>query len=53
MGSIEFADPVTGSCQCCGAPTIQLARFVHRNGEHFAVYRALLAHGPHGGAPIS
>ena len=47
MGSIELADPVTGSCQCCGAPTIQLARFVRRNGEHFAVYRALLAHGPH------
>jgi hypothetical protein len=47
MDSIEFADPVTGSCQCCGSPTIQLARFVHRNGEPFAVYRALLAHGPH------
>jgi hypothetical protein len=47
MDSIEFADPVTGSCQCCGSPTIQLARFVHRNGEPFAVYRALLPHGPH------
>jgi hypothetical protein len=47
MYSIEFADPVTGSCQCCGIPTIQLARFVLRDGEPFAVYRALLAHGPH------
>jgi hypothetical protein len=47
MDSIEFADPVTGSCQCCRVPTIQLARFVLRDGEPFAVYRALLAHGPH------
>jgi hypothetical protein len=47
MDTIEFTDPVTGSCPCCGAPTIQLARFVLRNGEPFAVYRALLAHGPH------
>jgi hypothetical protein len=47
MDSTGFADPATGSCQCCGAPTIQLARFVFRDGEPFAVYRALLAHGPH------
>jgi hypothetical protein len=47
MDTIQFADPVTGSCPCCGAPTIQLARFVLRDSEPFAVYRALLAHGPH------
>ena len=47
MDRIEFADPVTSSCQCCGTPTIQLARFVYRIGEPVAVYRALLSHGLH------
>ena len=47
MDTIEFTNTVTGSCQCCGSPTIQLARFDFRDGEPFAVYCALLAHGPH------
>jgi hypothetical protein len=37
---IEFTDPSTSRCQCCGALTVRLTRFVTRDGSAFAVYYA-------------
>ena len=38
--SIEFEEPTTSVCDCCGGTTIHLTRFVSRDGNAFAVYYA-------------
>ena len=37
---IEFEDPVTFHCDCCGGLTVRLTRFLHGVGVAFAVYSA-------------
>lgn len=46
MFEIEFVEPSHATCECCGAPSTRLTRFVTRNGDAFAIYRAVLTHGP-------
>ncbi|MBW8724824.1 MAG: hypothetical protein JF625_06670 [Inquilinus limosus] len=43
---IEFVEPILTSCDCCGLPSTRLVRFVARDGEAFAIYRAILTRGP-------
>lgn len=41
MLTIDFEPPKTGEpCACCGGHTTSLVRFVHSDGEAFAVYFA-------------
>ncbi len=43
MGSgyeIELTDPDLSHCTCCGGLTVRLTRFVHCDGDAFAVYYA-------------
>ena len=37
---IEFEEPNTSICECCGGQTTSLTRFVTREGNAFAVYFA-------------
>jgi hypothetical protein len=41
--TIEFEKPRTSSCDCCGGTTTHLTRFVYRDGDAYAVYRAAFA----------
>jgi hypothetical protein len=41
---IEFEEPTTSLCECCGGVTTHLVRFVSRNERAFAVYFADFAH---------
>jgi hypothetical protein len=44
MLTIEFEPPKTGEpCECCGGRTTRLTRFVHSDGDAFAVYFALFS----------
>ena len=45
--NFEFEDPIEQACGCCGSPIISLTRFVYRNGDAFAVYKAALSFGSH------
>jgi hypothetical protein len=47
MYEIEFGEPDLGLCECCGAELVTLTRFVSRDGEAFAIYKAALAKGKH------
>lgn len=38
--TIEFEEPTTSTCECCGGSTTHLTRFVSREGDAFAVYYA-------------
>lgn len=40
MLSIEFEEPETGTCECCGNKTVRLSRFVYKDGDAFAIYYA-------------
>ena len=44
MLTIEFEPPAESDpCQCCGGRTTRLTRFVHRDGDAYAIYYALFA----------
>ncbi len=38
MLKIEFEEPTTELCTCCGKETIRLTRFVYENADAFAIY---------------
>ncbi|MGI9650693.1 hypothetical protein [Chryseobacterium sp. RLHN22] len=38
MLEIEFEEPVSEICDCCGNITIKLTRFVYENDSAFAIY---------------
>ncbi len=40
MIRIEFEEPTSSSCACCGKATIRLTRFVYRDEDAYAVYYA-------------
>jgi hypothetical protein len=40
MIEIEFPKPQTSICECCGGATTRLTRFVHEDGDAFAIYYA-------------
>jgi hypothetical protein len=40
MLEIEFEEPATSVCDCCGGQTTRLTRFVTQDGDAFAVYYA-------------
>ena len=40
MFTIEFESPHVTACACCAAITTQLARYVHKNDDAYAVYLA-------------
>lgn len=37
---VEFSEPTTSLCECCGGLTVRLTRFVYRSGDAFAIYYA-------------
>ena len=37
---IELSEPSVFTCECCGGLTVRLTRFVHKQGDAFAVYYA-------------
>ncbi len=41
MLEIEFEEPNTFTCDCCGGTTTKLTRFVYQDNDAFAVYYAL------------
>jgi hypothetical protein len=43
--SIEFAPAKTRPCKCCGRMTTTLTRFVHRDGDAYAIYHAAFTDG--------
>lgn len=45
MIEIEFGEPLTATCDCCGREILTLTRFVHLNGSAFAVYYAKFTQG--------
>ena len=47
MDEIEFEPPEEGQCACCGARQQTLTRYVTRDGNAFAIYKALLTFGRH------
>lgn len=38
--AIEFEEPTSSTCECCGEKSTHLTRFVSRDGAAFAVYLA-------------
>jgi hypothetical protein len=42
MDEIEFDEPEAGVCGCCGATQQILTRYVKREDEPFAIYKAVL-----------
>jgi hypothetical protein len=40
MITIEQPDPKISTCECCGNRTTTLLRFVHKDGDAYAVYYA-------------
>ncbi|AWA31149.1 hypothetical protein HYN48_14185 [Flavobacterium magnum] len=38
MLEIEFENPNISVCECCGGKTTRLTRFVHKDGNAFAIY---------------
>jgi hypothetical protein len=45
MIEIEFEPPTTKLCECCGAETVSLTRFVLQDGDAHAVYYAQYSRG--------
>jgi len=45
MIEIEFEEPSTTVCECCGNTTSRLTRFVYQDGDAFAVYYAMFTAG--------
>lgn len=45
MLEIEFEEPSTFTCECCGGITSRLTRFVYQDDDAFAVYYALFSDG--------
>jgi hypothetical protein len=45
MIEIEFEEPTIKKCECCGKDTVALTRFVHQDGNAFAVYYAKFTKG--------
>lgn len=45
---IDFEPPTYTNCECCGATTTSLTRFVTREGDAFAVYFARFSNSDHG-----
>jgi hypothetical protein len=43
---IEFNEPTYGICECCGARTTGLVRYVYRDGNWIGVYYASLSDTP-------
>ena len=43
---IEFEEPSYSECDCCGALTTHLTRFVYRDDAAFAVYKAAFSDTP-------
>lgn len=44
MLTIEFEPPQeTSPCECCGGRTTRLTRFVHKDGDAYAIYYALFS----------
>jgi hypothetical protein len=41
--TIEFEEPTTEKCDCCGGVTTRLTRFVYKDGDAFAVYYAMFS----------
>jgi hypothetical protein len=48
MLTIEFSEPTSMKCECCGGVTRSLTRFVYQNGDAYAIYYARfgVAHEP-------
>lgn len=38
MLEIEFEDPISEICDCCGNEIVRLTRFVYKNNNAFAIY---------------
>lgn len=45
MLEIEFEEPTIELCECCGAETTRLTRFVYQDDDAFAVYYAKFTRG--------
>lgn len=45
MIEIEFPEPDTSKCECCGNTMTRLTRFVTRDGDAFAIYYAAFSEG--------
>ena len=45
MIEIEFEEPSIKKCDCCGQQVVTLTRFVHKDGDAFAVYYANFTRG--------
>ena len=43
MLEIEFEEPSTFTCECCGGTTSRLTRFVYQDNDAFAVYYAMFS----------
>jgi hypothetical protein len=48
MLTIEFSEPTSMKCECCGGITKSLTRFVYEDGDAYAIYYARfgVAHEP-------
>jgi hypothetical protein len=40
MLTIEFSEPSSVKCECCGGVTLSLTRFVYDDGDAYAIYYA-------------
>lgn len=47
MIEIEFTEPETSKCECCGNTTTRLTRFVTQDGDAFAIYYAAFSEAHH------
>ena len=45
MIEIEFEEPKTEQCECCGNTTTRLTRFVYQDSDAFSVYYVLFTNG--------
>ncbi len=45
MLEIEFEEPQSTVCDCCGKPATWLTRFVIKNGQAFAIYKVAFSAG--------
>jgi hypothetical protein len=45
MLEIEYPEPETSKCECCGEKTTRLTRFVTQDGDAFAIYYAAFSEG--------
>ncbi len=43
MIEIEFGEPETSKCDCCGGKNTRLTRFVTQDGDAFAIYYAVFS----------